>query len=92
MSSSLPVLATDVGGNTELVLAGRTGRLVPAGDVEALAAGLVDMAADPAGAAAMGRAGRLRVQEHFSLPAMVAAYQALYDRLLAQRSTTTRQG
>jgi len=90
MASGLPVLATDVGGNAELVVAGQTGRLVPAGDVEALTAGLVDMAASPV-AATMGRAGRERVQEHFSLPAMVAAYQALYDRLLAER-TTTKQG
>lgn len=90
MATGLPVLATDVGGNAELVVAGQTGRLVPAGDVEALAAGLMDMAANPARAAAMGRAGRERVQEHFSLPAMVAAYQALYDRLLAERTTTKR--
>jgi glycosyltransferase involved in cell wall biosynthesis len=91
MACSLPVLATDVGGNAELVVAGQTGRLVPAGDVEALAAGLVDMAGDPARAAAMGRSGRERVERHFGLPAMVAAYQALYDRLLAERSTT-KQG
>ena len=92
MASSLPVLATDVGGNAELVLAGETGQLVPAGDVEALAAGLAAMVADSAGAAAMGRAGRTRVERHFSLPAMVSAYQALYDRLLAERLKTTKQG
>jgi glycosyltransferase involved in cell wall biosynthesis len=91
MSSSLPVLATNVGGNPELVVAGQTGRLVAAGDVEALAVGLVGMAADPAGAAAMGRAGRERVERQFSLPAMVAAYQALYDRLLAERLNTGKQ-
>ena len=91
MASSLPVLATDVGGNAELVAAGSTGRLVPAGDVEALAGGLVDMAADAAGAAAMGRAGRERVEQQFSLRSMVASYQALYDRLLAERSMTTQQ-
>jgi sugar transferase (PEP-CTERM/EpsH1 system associated) len=92
MASSLPVLATEVGGNAELVLAGETGRLVPAGDVDALAAGLMAMAEDPAAASAMGRAGRLRVERHFSLQAMVAAYQGLYDRLLVGRLTTTKQG
>ena len=92
MASGLPVLATDVGGNAELVVAGQTGRLVPAGDVEALAAGLAGMAGDAAGAQAMGRAGRERAERHFSLPAMVAAYKALYDRLLAERLTTTKQG
>ena len=91
MACSLPVLATDVGGNAELVAAGSTGRLVPAGDVQALAGGLVDMAADARGAAAMGRAGRERVEQQFSLRSMVASYQALYDRLLAERSMTTQQ-
>jgi len=92
MASGLPVLATDVGGNAELVHAGLTGQLVPAGDVEALSAGLVGMAADPEGTTAMGRAGRARVAQHFSLPVMVSAYQALYDRLLAERLTSTKQG
>jgi sugar transferase (PEP-CTERM/EpsH1 system associated) len=86
MASSLPVLATTVGGNAELVVGGVTGRLVPASDVAALAAGLLGMAGDPAAALAMGRAGRERVERQFSLPAMVGAYQALYDRLLAERS------
>jgi sugar transferase (PEP-CTERM/EpsH1 system associated) len=89
MACGLPVLATDVGGNAELVVNGSTGELVAAGDVEALAAGLLRLSADPDGAAAMGRAGRARVEQHFSLPAMVGAYQTLYDRLLAERTTSS---
>jgi sugar transferase (PEP-CTERM/EpsH1 system associated) len=88
MSSGLPVLATAVGGNADLLAEGQTGRLVPAGDERALAEGLAALAVDPEGAAAMGRAGRLRVEREFSLQAMVAAYQALYTRLLAETSTT----
>lgn len=91
MASGLPVLATAVGGNAELVVAGTTGHIVPAGDVEALAVGLIRMAAEPARAAAMGRAGRARVEESFSLPAMVGAYQDLYDRMLAERSPTANR-
>ncbi|MEO7335525.1 MAG: TIGR03088 family PEP-CTERM/XrtA system glycosyltransferase [Caldimonas sp.] len=91
MATGLPVLATDVGGNTELVVAGQTGEMVASGDVEVLAAGLLRLAANPAGAAAMGRSGRARVEEHFSLPAMVAAYQGLYDRLLADRTTASKR-
>ncbi len=82
MATGLPVLATAVGANGELVDEGRSGRLVPAGDVEALASGLVALAADPAAAAAMGRAGRARVEQRFSLPAMVAAYDAVYQQVL----------
>jgi glycosyltransferase involved in cell wall biosynthesis len=85
MACGLPVLATAVGGNMELVDDRVTGALVAGADVEALAAGLIAMAADPARAAAMGRAGRARVERHFSLRSMVGAYQGLYDKLLAER-------
>lgn len=85
MATGLPVLATQVGGNPELVVPGVTGELVAPGDPEALAVGLVRMACDPARAAEMGGAGRARVEQRFGLPAMVSAYQALYDRLLADR-------
>ena len=84
MSSGLPVIATAVGGNPELVTAGRTGWLVPAGDAGAIARALVDAAMDPARAAALGRAARAEVERRFSLSGMVDAYGALYHRLLAQ--------
>ena len=89
MACGLPVLATAVGGNPELVQSGVTGDLVTAGDVDALADGLIRMAADPGRAAALGLAGRARVERCFSLPAMVGAYQGLYERLLADRMKTT---
>jgi sugar transferase (PEP-CTERM/EpsH1 system associated) len=82
MASALPVIATEVGGNVELVARGRSGELVPVGDVEALAARLADMADDPVRAALMGRAGRAEVEARFGLEAMVAAYQALYESQL----------
>jgi sugar transferase (PEP-CTERM/EpsH1 system associated) len=91
MSSGLPVLATGVGGNAELVVHGSTGEIVPPSDVEALATAIVRLALDPGAAAAMGRRGRERVERLFSLPAMVASYQGLYDRLLAERTTQTRR-
>ena len=82
MASGLPVVATAVGGNPDLVAAGQTGLLVPAGKTDALAVALLQMAGDPAAAAAMGRAGRARVEQEFSLQVMVNAYQRLYERLL----------
>nr|WP_316639047.1 TIGR03088 family PEP-CTERM/XrtA system glycosyltransferase [uncultured Roseateles sp.] len=85
MASGLPVIATDVGGNAELVNDGQTGLIVPAADAQALAGAMARLADDPSGAEAMGRAGRSLVQQKFSLPAMVGAYQGLYDRLLDQR-------
>lgn len=90
MAAGLPVVATAVGGNVELVENGRTGEIVPAGDADALAQALVRMAADPGRASAMGRAGRAEVERRFSLQAMVASYQRLYDEQLAAAGYTER--
>ena len=84
MSTALPVLATRVGANAELVAEGRTGHLVPAGDAQALAQGVLRMASDPAAAHAMGQAGRQLVEQRFSLQAMVGAYESVYRRVLRQ--------
>ena len=83
MACGLPVVATAVGGNPELVAQGRTGCLVPAADPGALARALAELAAAPQLAGQWGRAGRADVEERFSLQAMVASYQGLYDRQLA---------
>ena len=83
MACGLPVLATAVGGNVELVADGRTGQLVASDDVQALAEALVRCCQDPDRARAMGRAGRQEVDRKYSLQAMVSAYQGVYDTRLA---------
>mgnify|MGYP000008068106 CR=1 FL=1 len=80
MASGLPVVATKVGGNADLVRHGVTGELVPADDVEALAQSLMRLAATPALAVQMGEAGRLDAQQKFSMQAMVSTYQAVYEQ------------
>ncbi|MFO1292807.1 MAG: TIGR03088 family PEP-CTERM/XrtA system glycosyltransferase [Rubrivivax sp.] len=80
MASGLPVLATAVGGNADLVEDGVTGQIVPAGDVPALADALGRWAADAAGRRAAGAAGRARVEAGFSLSAMVGAYRRVYEQ------------
>lgn len=82
MATGLPVIATDVGGNPELVTVGQTGVIVPPANPAALAETLVRMAKEPALAARMGEAGRAEVLRRFSLQAMVSAYQSLYDQLV----------
>lgn len=84
MACGLPVVATRVGGNAELVEHGRTGLVVPSDDVAAMAVALVELAQQPEQAAHMGAAGRLAVEQRFSLQAMVGAYHALYDHQLEQ--------
>ena len=82
MASGLPVVATAVGGNADLVAQGQTGEIVPAADPAAMALRLVELASDPERARRMGLAGRKRVQATFSMQAMVATYQSVYDRQL----------
>ncbi|WP_153147919.1 TIGR03088 family PEP-CTERM/XrtA system glycosyltransferase [Dechloromonas sp. H13] len=82
MASGLPVIATDVGGNADLVSAGETGEIVPAADPEAMAQQIVRLANHPVLARRMGAAGRATVERQFSMEAMVAAYRGTYDKLL----------
>jgi glycosyltransferase involved in cell wall biosynthesis len=75
MAAGLPVVATDVGGAREQIEDGVTGRLVPRGDSEGLAAALVTLAHDSQARARLGTAGRKRVVERFALSRMVADYR-----------------
>jgi len=81
MACGLPVVATRVGANPELVVEGTTGTLVPPGDSGALAAGMLATLANPSAAATRGRAGRARVEQRFSLERMVDRYHELYSAL-----------
>jgi sugar transferase (PEP-CTERM/EpsH1 system associated) len=85
MASGLPVIATAVGGNGELVDDGRTGALVPAGDPQALAAQMAVYADDPGLRERHGDAGCRRVAAEFSMARMLAAYGGVYDELSERR-------
>ncbi len=86
MASGLPVVATDVGGNPELVESGRTGRLVPPADPESMADAIRAYLDDREMCAKHGRSARATVERRFSMEAMVAGYMDVYDRMLqAQR-------
>lgn len=63
-AAALPVVATRVNGMDDIVADGETGRIVPPSDPAALAATIDDLVADPARAAAWGRAGRADVERH----------------------------
>lgn len=82
MASGLPVIATDVGGNADLVAAGKTGDIIAAADPLAMAQRIMHLAHSPDRARIMGAAGRQRVEASFSMQAMVTNYQYVYDMQL----------
>jgi sugar transferase (PEP-CTERM/EpsH1 system associated) len=83
-SVGLPIVATRVGGNAEIVADGETGLLVPPSDPAALAHALGTVASS-ADRGAMGAAGRARVVRRFSVERMARAYHDLYAEVLEIR-------
>lgn len=86
MASGLPVVATQVGGNPELVVDGTTGYLVPPADAEALASAIERYLDQPELGPRHGAAGRRRIEEGFSLERMVERYLSLYDSVMRARA------
>jgi len=80
VSAGLAVVATDVGGNSEIIDDGVSGLLVPAGDVDALAAALTRLRGDEL-RARLAQAAQTWALRHAGVDAMVAAYLRLYERL-----------
>jgi glycosyltransferase involved in cell wall biosynthesis len=77
MATALPVVATRVGGNPEVVIDHETGLLVP-GNPRALADAIAGLVHDDRRRHAMGDAGRFRVKRHFSIARMVEEYAEVY--------------
>lgn len=84
MASGRPVIASRIGGLTDIVLDGETGLLVPPGDAAALRAALARLLADPALRERLGQAGRSRVAE-FQAAAVLPRIERAYRALLANR-------
>lgn len=83
MATGLPVVATRVGGNAELVEEGVTGALVRSGSPEALAVALATYIDDREIRRAHGRAARARAEHDFAMGSMVSRYMEVYDDLFA---------
>ena len=83
MASGLPAVATDVGGNREVIVPGKTGYLVPSGSAEALADAMLMVQADPASRDRMGRAACRRVEVEFNLSTAVEQYEDMYLECLS---------
>lgn len=85
MACGVPCVATDIG-DSAWVVGEHAGRIVPPGDAEAMAAAIgeiCDLAAEPR--RALGKAGRTRIVEHFSISAVAEQYARLYDDVWERR-------
>ncbi len=87
MAAGKPLVATDIPGCREAVVAGQTGLLVPPRDPAALAAALKSLIDDPALRARMGAAGRRRVEENFSDEIICRETLLVYEALVPSRSS-----
>lgn len=90
MFHGTPVVATDIGGPSEVVVDGETGALVDGSDPEAIATAIARLYDDVPRLEAMGRAGRLRAERHFSLKGFIDRFEAKALELVER--TRTRSG
>ena len=84
MAVGLPVLASDIPANRELVVEGQTGYLIPVGDRAAYARAAISLFERPDMAERLGAAGRHRMATEFSVPQMIAAYAKIYQEVISE--------
>ena len=81
MAAGLPVVATDVGGNREIINDQNFGYLVPTGDHQALAERIIELLSDQLKCISMGAEARKYVEQHFSWFAKIKEMESYYLRL-----------
>lgn len=87
MAAAKPIVATDAGGTRELVDDGRTGYLVPVGDVEQLANRMIVLCQSPVTRRIMGEKARSIVEQIFTVEIMARRFESLYEKLSAAART-----
>jgi sugar transferase (PEP-CTERM/EpsH1 system associated) len=85
MACGLPVIATAVGGNAELVIDRETGALVPPAEPDGMARAMAQYADDGELRRSHGNAAEQRITEHFSMQRMLSAYDKVYQQLMERR-------
>lgn len=89
-AAGIPVVASRVGGIPDIVDDGETGLLIPARDVAALAAAMLELAHAPERRRWMGATARAKVVPHFSLQKMVERIESLYEELVHEKVLNSR--
>jgi glycosyltransferase involved in cell wall biosynthesis len=78
MHAGLPVIATDVGGNPELVIDNRTGLLIEKGNIEQLKSAILSLAANIELRESLGVEGKSLIQNEFSIAALISKHEEIY--------------
>ncbi|MGI9424895.1 MAG: glycosyltransferase [Hyphomicrobiaceae bacterium] len=86
MAAGIPVIATDVGGLSEMLKDRQTGMLVPPGDARSLANRMLELASDKEKRYRLGERGRENAKAHYSLERMIRDYSEIYESLLPEYS------
>ena len=92
MAQGVPVVGSAVSAIPEVVAEGETGLLCPPGDADCLAAALATLLADPERRAALGAAGRARLESHFNPDRMVDETLAVYERVKQKHEPQRHRG
>jgi L-malate glycosyltransferase len=87
MAAGVPVIATRVGGNPELIEDGVSGLLVPTRDSAALAAAMIKLLSNPRLASALSETGQRRIGEMFSMQSSIRQVEALYLKMIETPKT-----
>jgi glycosyltransferase involved in cell wall biosynthesis len=90
MALETPIVATDVGGTRELARDRQEALIVPPGQVEALAAAMREMIAQPQAAADRVKAARTRIEQELSFDRRMDRVEAIYERLVRERDARAR--
>jgi len=85
MAMARPVVATDIAGVGDTIADGVDGRLVPVGDVAALAEAMATLLGDPKTARRLARNARKKIEREYTVERMVRRTAVLYDELLAEK-------
>jgi glycosyltransferase involved in cell wall biosynthesis len=92
MASGVPVAVTNVGGNPEIVLDGRTGWVVPSDCADIMANTIIEAAGNPTKRCDFGLAGKRRFEKHFTFANMIENYRKIYGKILAGHGRRSKKG
>ena len=91
MAMEVPVVTTDAGGTKELMVNGRTGLMLPVGDVNGLATAMLELVKNKHLRETMGQAARKHIEANFSFFARLQRLESLYERVVEHHNRSLKR-